>query len=186
MVDLAVRLHVGWLGFERPQPLTSRTTSRKARRMPKIFVFLSQGEDGFIWNIDSNVGLNSPNKRIDVELVQFGYFAKSFNVANQSPELRRLCAAVTPGAPYSGAANDPLTVAIVAHQKERGGTQDGHVSPIHGRTDVYVAKDGPHSFMLAGLVNNMRDLLKADFPRIDKHIKCPAELRKSVFRCFGV
>lgn len=151
--------------------------------MPRIFVAHEKDLDAFIWNIDSNVGLRSPNKKVDVELVQFGYFCFSLNPTN-TPELNRIYAAVTPGAVYSGAADDPLTLAIIAHEKERGGAQDNHVSPIHGTSDRYKFKDGPHSFMLAALVNNMRDVMKSDFPRIDKHPKCPAQLKNSVKAAF--
>lgn len=133
----------------------------------------------FFFNLDGNVGVNSPNQKDDVELVQFGYFAMGKNPRTDSA-LRPVYAAVTPGAPYSGGANDPLTLAIITHQKDRGGTQDKHVSVIHTPSVQYSATDGPHSFMLVPLLNNMFDLMPNDFPRLDKHPNCPAELKRVV------
>lgn len=131
----------------------------------------------FFFNIDANVGLNSPNKEEDVQLVQMGYFAASTNPETPA-DLKPIYAKVTPGAAYKGDANDPLTVAIIAHQKSRGGTQDGHVSVIRG-----VTYDGAHTYMLTALNNNLIDLQPADFPRLDKHAKCPQVLRAAVKRC---
>ena len=151
--------------------------------MARIFMFNGPEFDFFSWNIEANVGLKSPNKKTDVELVQFGYFAFSVD-PEASPKLKPFAAKVIPGATYAGAPGDPLTVAIIEQQKFRGGTQDGHVSPMHGKTQFYNAGDGPHSFMLTVLINNMRTLMGSDFPRIDKHPRCPAGLRASIKACF--
>src|SRR5262245_46832763 len=52
-------------------------------------------DDFFFWNVSANVGVNSPNKPEDVQLVQFGYFAMSvLNIFEQPEELRRIFAAV--------------------------------------------------------------------------------------------
>ncbi len=143
--------------------------------MARIFTIKrSEGGDIFFWNINANVGLNSPNNPVDVELVQFGYFAAALS-PKVTPSLRPIFAAVTPGAAYTATRDDPLTVAILAHQKTRGGTQDGHVSVIKGET-----YDGTHTFMLMTLVNAMRDLQPTDFPRIDKHPRCPLRVQTSV------
>lgn len=151
--------------------------------MARIFTVNGSGFDFFSWNIESNVGLRSPNKKTDVELVQFGYFAFAAG-SKGNPKLKPFAAKVVPGASYTGAPDDPLTVAIIQHQKIRGGTQDGHVSPMHGKTQFYGASDGPHSFMLTILVNNMRALMGPDFPRIDRHPKCPLGLRASIRAAF--
>jgi len=152
--------------------------------MPKMLILHDGDTELFFWNIGANVGLNSPNRKLDVELVQFGYFASSRNPLVNSA-WRPLAAAVIPGATYLGTANDPLTLAIRAQQALRGGTQDGHVSPIPRETGGrYHAIDGSHGFMLKALVNNMRVLMGSDFPRIDKHDRCPTELRKAVIQCF--
>jgi hypothetical protein len=148
-----------------------------------VRIFVGKHPDGFdffFWNIDANVGLFSPNIQEDVQLVQFGYFAASLN-PHTTPDLKRIFAAVTPGAPYSGDQNDPLTLAIIANEKARGGTQDRHVSVIKG-TGFYDSR----LFMLAALGNHMRDLLRSDFPRLDKHPKCPLLVRAAVVRSFDL
>lgn len=165
----------------RPQHAGKR--SRKVVAMARIFVFHLKDNDVFAWNIDASVGINSPNRRADVELVQFGYFALSRG-PKANPTVKAFAKDVIPGAPYSGAENDPLTLAILEHQIQRGGTKDGHVSPVTGTTGQYSTFDGPHTFQLMVLVNNMRDLLGRDFPRIDKHERCPQVLREAVRACF--
>ena len=144
-----------------------------------VKIYVPATANRFLWNIDGNVGVSSPNKKEDVELVQFGYFAMS-QVLKSNAKVKAIAAAVVPGAGYSGAANDPLTLAILAHQQARGGTQDKHVSPVHGAVESYNAPDGPHTFMLTALMNNMSVLMPDDFPRIDKHPRCPAELKKVI------
>lgn len=146
--------------------------------MVSAVVLKENGNQRFAFNIDANVGVNCPNKLDDVQLVQFGYFAKG-QAPDTSPTLKALCAKVVPGAPYTGAPNDPLTLVIKAHQAERGGTQDGHVSvlPPNGATLSY---DGKHSFMILVLNNNMLDITKNDYPRIDKHPSCPSVLKQRV------
>lgn len=131
----------------------------------------------FWFNLDGNVGVNSPNLRDDVELIQFGYFAMAKNPKTDAP-LRPVYAAVKPGATYSGGANDPLTLAIIAHQQSRGGTQDKHVSVIHSPSLVY--SGSRPGFMLVPLVNCIFDLMPNDWPRLDKHPDCPAELKRVV------
>jgi len=151
----------------------------------KIYTTPFENDDKFFFNISANVGLNSLNKTEDVQLVQFGYFAiAQNNFADLPQELRTAAGNVVPGASYAGAANDPLTIAIKVDQKVRGGTQDGHVSVIRGATTSY--DGGSHIFLLARLVNNIRSLSGKDFPRIDKHPKCPPALAASVRRCFEV
>lgn len=134
--------------------------------------------DVFLWNIEFSVGIASPNKKEDVELVQLGYFAASKNPLFL-PALRPVFEAVVPGAIYTGSPNDPLTLAILAQQKARGGTQDGHVSPIKGTT-----YDGKHSWMLNTLINTIFDLAPNDYPRIDRIPQCPPALRAAVAKCF--
>lgn len=149
--------------------------------MVKPIIAGSSGKQVYFLNIDANVGVASPNKAEDVQLVQFGFHAMA-NAASGvgfSAADKAIFAAVVPGAPYSGAPNDPLTVAIKRHQAIRGGTQDGHVSVMTGNL-TYVDSTGPHSFQLAALINNIRDFTKPIYPRIDKHAKCPPLLAAKV------
>ena len=131
------------------------------------------------FNLDGNVGLNSPNKRDDVDLVQFGFFAKS--KSSQTPEdLRPIFAKVQPGSSYSGQQNDPLTEAILAHQRKVGGVQDGHVSKINNAAVGYDFRSRFLPFVLVPLVNAIFDLNPNQYPRIDLNPSCPSVLREVV------
>ncbi|MBI5256908.1 MAG: hypothetical protein HY855_10445 [Burkholderiales bacterium] len=136
------------------------------------------GHKVFYLNVDANVGVGSPNKPDDVQLVQFGYLAAAANNTFSAAD-RAIFAAVVPGAPYSGAPNDPLTIAIKRHQAIRGGTQDGHVSVMTGNF-TYADKTGKHSFQLVSLINNIHDFLAGGYPRLDRHPKCPPALAAQV------
>ena len=132
----------------------------------------------FFFNLDGNVGPNSPNRPDDVQFVQLGYLAASRNPKVKATQAaRELFAKVVPGTPYNGAPNDPLTLAISAHEAGRGGPRDGHVSVVRGGTGSY---DGTHSYIVISLNNNLIDTMLDDFPRIDKNAQCPAELRLRV------
>jgi hypothetical protein len=152
--------------------------------MAHIYLAPFEQNDKMFFNISGNVGPNSPNNVVDVQLVQFGYFAMAQNLQNQIPDdLRAAAAAVVPGAFYDGSADDPLTLAIQADQSARGGVQDGHISVMRGHTTFY---DSEHVYLLARLVNNMRVVFSSIFPRIDQHTKCPPDLKESVRRTFEV
>jgi hypothetical protein len=130
----------------------------------------------FYWNVDANVGANSPNRDEDVHLIQFGYFLMS-KAASQPPNLRAIFALVRPGTSCTGREDDPLVRAIRAHQANRGGTQDGHVSVVPTSAGVYPDATGGHTYMLISIINNMFDAMPQDFPRIDKHASCPGALK---------
>src|SRR5262249_44185809 len=110
-----------------------------------------------------------------------GYFALTqdrFNLVDE--DIKQAAAQVVPGAPYSGAPNDPLTVAIKVHQKAAGGPQDGHVSPIRGDLQY----DADHHYMLAVMMNFIGGMMAPEFPGIANHPKCPPALALSVRRTF--
>lgn len=137
------------------------------------------GRSQFTWNIGGNVGIASPNDPEDVQLVQLGYACAALEP--QVPAATRLVfAKVVPGAPYQGGPQDPLTLAIKAHQKDSGGPQDGHVSVIRSATLTY-AMNSP--YMLAYLVGCILRAVAPNAPRIDRHPKCPALLKAAVVRC---
>lgn len=134
-----------------------------------------------IWNLTANVGIGQPNQREDVQLVQFGYFAMANNTKNPpKPDLKAIYAAVRPGSEFTGREEDPLMRAIRAHQRSRGGAQDGRVSVMRGLS--YQGADGPHSFIVLVMNNNFADLMPDDFPRLDKHLGCPQSVREAVRR----
>ncbi|MBR0800719.1 hypothetical protein JQ615_35695 [Bradyrhizobium jicamae] len=135
----------------------------------------------FFWNIDAEVGLNSPNRTDDVQLVQLGYAFMA--MAPTTPnEIRATFAAVQVGAFCTGRDDDPLVQAIFAHESSRGGTVDGHVSVIGTSNGIYMDSSGPHTYMLTALVNNIQDGMPNDFPRLDKHPACPPDLKAAVLK----
>jgi hypothetical protein len=132
----------------------------------------------FFWNIEANVGPGCPNLSEDVHLVQLAYACGALALSVPYSDSR-VYLRVVPGASYDGAPNDPLSIAIRTHQQRRGGTQDGHVSPI-APSGTY---DGKHTFMLISLNNFIRAAItNRNWPRIDQHPSCTALLRSAVFR----
>ena len=134
------------------------------------------GEQKFFWNISANVGVSSPNRTDDVHLIQFGYFIMSTSKFT-APNLKPIFADVKVGAPCTGREDDPLIKAIRAHQKDRGGPQDGHVSSL--KTSEAGFAPG-RSFMLVAIMNNIFDATANDFPRIDRHPQCPQSVKIAV------
>lgn len=127
----------------------------------------------FCWNVEGHVGPGCPNRPEDVQLVQFGYWCTARNPkAGNSPSEQAAYDAVIPGAPYTGSPADPLSIAIREHQKARGGTQDGRVSPIPGNQPGY----GPTSWMIVPLSNNIYDTMRDIWPCLHKSPKCPPAL----------
>ena len=138
----------------------------------------------FYWNLDANVGPGCPNKTEDVQLVQLGYFCMSNNPkVSVPPEERAAYAAVTPGAPYTAAPDDPLTIAIKLHQKRRGTIPDGRVSSIKNSTGFY---DGTSEWMIMALDNNIADALGEAWPHLNKHPRCPGPLRDTAIQTLTV
>lgn len=132
----------------------------------------------FYWNVDAHVGPGCPNKVDDVQLVQFGYWCMGNNSKTPgSPADRALFAAVVPGAIYTGSPSDPLTLAIKRHQAMRGGTQDSRISPMQ-------ANQG-YNWMISALSNNISNYLATQWPRIDRHAKCPPALKPVILACVG-
>ncbi len=131
----------------------------------------------FYYNLDGNVGPKSPNKADDVQFVQMAYFVMAQDRSFPQAE-REIFAKVVPGSSYSGSPTDPLTLAINAHEVSRGGTRDGHVSVARG-SGFY---DPKHSYMVLGLNNKLRASMPNDWPRLDKHPKCPPALRAAILK----
>ena len=142
-------------------------------------VVVGSGENRrFFWNVSANVGAKSPNKPDDVQLVQLGYLCSALDTFYDAA-LRAIFALVVPGAPYSGQENDPLTRAIRGHEKQRGGAQDGHVSVLTSLTNASY-DGGAHTFLIVSLNYQLRKYLPGNFPRLDKHPRCPPLLRAAV------
>jgi hypothetical protein len=135
-------------------------------------------------NIDQKVGPRCPNKADDVQLVQLGYVAILQNPRNKSlisAELRAALQKVRPDAPYTGSPSDPLSIAILLHEANRGGPADGHVSVMKNAMNY----EPRHSFIMTAINNSLYQVMPADFPRVDKHPKCQSKLRASILNIFG-
>ena len=140
-------------------------------------VIVGSGADRRIaWNVSANVGVSSPNNTLDVQLVQLGYFCAKDRSNFYDAATRSIFAQVFPGASYSGQENDPLTRAIRAQEKARGGPQDGHVSVMSNLT-TQSYDGGTHGYLIVRLSNLIMFAMRRDFPRIDKHPMCPPLLR---------
>lgn len=136
----------------------------------------------FAWNVGAHVGPGCPNHVEDVQLVQLAY-ACGVGKASVSIAESEIFRMVTPGAEYTGAANDPLTLAIKIHQKRRGGTQDGRISPIGAQTGFY----GHHVWLLLPLNQFIStEITNGQWPRIDHHPKCTAVVRNAVHRSLHI
>ena len=134
------------------------------------------GSSRLSWNLDANVGLFSPNRQDDVELVQLGYVAMSANPASGiDPGLRTMISQIVVGERCTGRQDDKLVKIIFAHQKGRGTIADGHVSALHG--DMFSV-----DFTLNPLLNGLSDTMPGEYPRIEKHPRCGGALRASVLK----
>lgn len=132
------------------------------------------GRPRLSWNLDANVGLNSPNRQDDVELVQLGYLAMAANPASGiAPELRTMIRQIVVGERCSGRQDDKLVKIIFFHQKDRGTMADGHISVLKG--DMLTI-----DFALNPLLNNIHDSIPNDYPRVEKHPRCGPMLRLAV------
>jgi hypothetical protein len=122
------------------------------------------------------------NNPEDVQLVQLGYACAAVNPKSPaSAEEKEAWAAVKPGASYTGAETDPLSIAIKLHQKNRGGTQDGVVSSIKSESGIY--QNAPKkTWIMVALNNNIADVLGGNWPFLEKHGQCPAELKAASVR----
>jgi hypothetical protein len=109
------------------------------------------------------------NKLDDVELVRFGYNCMRLNTRfpTTDPGLLSALKAMR----RTGGFDQDLADVIVAHQRSRGGTQDGIVSVarISATSKNRERYDGAHSWIIVALDNNMVDVAADVYPRIDKH-----------------
>jgi hypothetical protein len=132
-------------------------------------------QDKFAWSVSAHVGPYCPNNPEDVHLVQLAYYCAArtpMGVAKFTPQEVAVMSSIVPGSPYSGAASDPLTLTILAHQRVHGGTQDGRISPLSGSTGWY----GTASYLLVPLCGCMMEKYPALYPRLDKFPGCPPTL----------
>ncbi len=135
--------------------------------------------DRFLWNVSADVGQGKPNKLDDVELVRFGYLAFLTNppTISQAPEkFRTALTRMRTIGPFG----QDLQDVIVQHELTRGGTQDGCVSVMHPNRANRGTYDGKHIWIILSLNNNMKDILRDLYPRIDRHTQSGLEISKVV------
>ncbi len=139
------------------------------------------------WSVTAKVGLHSPNLRDDVDFVQMGYQHMARHPAVKpllKPDLEAALAKIKLGDNCTGQEDDPLVICIRLHEKYRGGTQDGFVSPVHHGEFSYIDKTGAHAKITLMLSDNLAQLNPEIFPRLDKINGCPATLAAKVRACF--
>ncbi len=133
----------------------------------------------FFWNVTGSVGKNSPNQADDVELIQFCCLLIA-DGGRSIDEVKR----VTPGAPCSGADNDPLVIAIKALEKANGTPRiDGWISRLPN--DVFYSDHGKHQYVLTSLNALLMGRFPDTFPRIDQDGRCPPRLKEAVKKFFA-
>jgi hypothetical protein len=123
---------------------------------------------GLFWNLSADVGPGQPNRPDDVEFVRFGYFLMKDNPkAMNGPfaALKPVLQHVTP----TGVFDNALAEAIRAHQRVRGGTQDGRISVARDNKFNLGAYDGKNTWIVFPLNNSMIELASNIYPRIDLH-----------------
>ncbi len=133
------------------------------------------------WNLTTDVGPGQPNKADDVEFVRFAYFLMKDNpkaMTGAFVTLKPILEKVTP----TGAFDDALAEAIRAHQRLRGGTQDGRVSVAKSNNFNRGLYDNQHSWMVFPLNNSMIDMAPEIYPRIDLHPRSGPAVTQTVRR----
>lgn len=137
----------------------------------------------FRWNLTNNVGRKQPNQHDDVELVRFGYFCAFHSPLNATLRIRLFAElrVMRTSGPYG----DDLQNVIDAHQKLRGGTQDGTVSVAKPTVVNRERYDGEHIWIMDILDTNLRDMV-AEYPRLDQHARCGPVIGASVKKLFNV
>lgn len=140
----------------------------------------------FFYNIDEHVGTGRANFPEDVEFVRFGYFALREAKSAKSAQARADLAAELAGLRPSGGFDTDLEAVIRAHERVRGGTQDGCVSPMRGYLSAnHGTYDHKHSWIMVILNNWMIDLLGDRYPRLDAHGSCGPLLRSRMQAMFA-
>jgi hypothetical protein len=147
--------------------------------------WINKEKDRFLWNISGDVGLNSPNKQIDVSFVQFAlkvrlsasFFEDTFG---DSVELKESIRKMVVGTPCSGRKGDPLVEVIDLWQQDimHGYTKDGKISTIKDGT--YATVVGPQTSLLVKVNNGLRIVHPTQYPRVDLMPNCPLDVKTYV------
>jgi hypothetical protein len=149
---------------------------------------MAHGQSGssssFWFNLDAKVGTGRENKLEDVEFVRLGYALMGQAAAGQpriTPRFRQAVAEMAP----AGAFGPDLDLVIRAHEADRGGAQDGCVSPMPAQAvAMAVSYDGSHAYIAAVLNHYMRLANPDLFPRLDQYPDCGPSLRARIPQIF--
>lgn len=143
----------------------------------------TNNNDSFIWNLTLPVGTGQPNKIDDVELVRLGYFwSMKVPAFNSAPGGQKLMSMIT-NLGTRGGFVPLLGEIIVEHEKVRGGTQDGKITPARGHITEY---DANHSWIIVKLSKNISFVFPGIFPRLDLIENCGPELRIKILKIFSL
>ena len=134
----------------------------------------------FFFNVTAAVGTGQPNRLDDVELVRFGYKMQRKDprlVSRPGTAARQQLADKMNG---TGPFAPDLQAVITAHEIERGGAQDGRVTPAQHYANIDGTYDHQHIWIIMALNNAMRFVAKDIYPRIDLHIESGSEVSRVV------
>ena len=134
----------------------------------------------FFFNLSAQVGKGKSNQLADVELVRFGYKMKRLDPTSSTLPRNRALNGLLDNLAGRGPFADDLQVVIDEHEKQRGGTRDGCVSPARHFQGIDGTYDGNNIWIIMSLNNNMRGVLGDGFPRIDLHDLAGPEISKFV------
>jgi len=138
----------------------------------------------FLYNIDAHVGTGRQNQLDDVEFVRLGYYSLLRNprAGAIAAEVRAALTLLKP----SGEFGADLDAVIRAHQRSRGGTQDGVVSPMPAGTAWKGRYDSMHTWIVEVLQANLHDLAGDKYPRIDTLEGCGSTLKARIKQIFTI
>lgn len=138
----------------------------------------------FLYNLDGHVGTGRQNSMDDVEFVRLGYYSMSRNphAGNLSSDLKTAIGQMKP----SGAFGPDLDAVIRAHERSRGGAQDGVVSPTPPNTPWKGRYDANHQWIVEVLLANLHDVAGGAYPRIDMLTGCGGTLRARIQQIFTI
>ena len=143
--------------------------------MAKLEIILGK----LLFNLDHDVGRNSPNRLDDVELVRFGYFCAKVSpklLAKHSAEMKVALQNLRTDGPYLSDLQDVIDI----HQRTRGGPQDGKISTGKSRATHSFSYDSQHSWIIFSLSGLMFERIPDTYPRIDLEDQSGSEISRRI------
>lgn len=136
-----------------------------------------------MFNINAHVGVGQRNLLDDVEFSRMAYTAIGRDSLFKIDDaLRATIASLNPIGPFG----PDLDAVIKAHERSRGGAQDGRVSPLPENTAALGGHyDRKHGWIVMALNTALRDVYEQQFPRLDLVPGCGASLVQAMRSLFG-